>query len=135
MERHREVVKKIKDCIGMDDYRVIQTKNFDIMWAWTKLEAKKHNRRIVSTRVVETNLYAAISLPNTMKSKEFRKLEPEIRAKLICFYHIKDVHIIETNDVDMLTKWTIEETKKENRVVSASPNNGTDIYTATSISK
>jgi len=75
-QKNLEIVKKVKDCIGVEDIRIIQAKSFDMVWAWTKAEAENEKRQITMRLNKEIGVHVAMSLP---KSEKWEKMNEKAK--------------------------------------------------------
>jgi hypothetical protein len=128
-ERQLEIFQQTKTCMELEDVRVIQAKNFDVLMEWTKMEAE--NKRTVSLRLnKETGIYVAMSLPKK-KLKEKERSMFFSRAQS-CLASV-NILVIETKDADILQQWLKED--EEGRNVATNFNAETGVYTAVSTPK
>ena len=150
----QEILDRLKACIGAEDVRIIQSKTFDILMEWGRKEAKDEGRQITMRLNKETGVYVAMSLPKSEKwermdgkmkkpkrkevkaiFKEEETANSELFRKVQNCLEAEGIRIIEAKDTEILISWIMEETKKESRVVCASPNKETGYYTAVSMPK
>ena len=113
-EKQFEILKKIKECIGIEDIRIIQTKNYKIIGEWAKAEA--HDKRTVTTHLnKKTGVYTSMSMPNGNKAHQaiFHKVQNCLDAE--------DIRIIETKDNALLKSWTREELENKDRIICVRP--------------
>ena len=98
-KKHEEIHKKIKDCIGIEDIRIIKTKSFDVLSAWIKSEIDTTHRNATLRYNKETDVYIGMSLPKINENHQalFGKLQNCIEAE--------DVGIIETRDDEVIDLW------------------------------
>jgi len=154
-QKNLEIVKKVKECIGVEDIRILQTKKIEILQTWRHAEAKDENRVITMRLIKETGTYIAMSMPKTEKwgkmaeakkpkrkeikavFKEEQPANSEIFKKIqICLEaEAKDIRIIETKDANILEAWVKEESKDATiHAITTNPNN-TGTWTGTSMPK
>ena len=148
-ERHQEVFQKIKSCIGTEDIRIIQSKDFEIVQEWKGVEIDTEDRVVTMRFIKETGVYFAMSMPKSTdddkeikktgiekimtseKFKEEQELRSALFAKIQSCLDTENVYIIETKNADVLGMWLKAE-KDDGRYVSSSPDKETGIYTAIS---
>jgi len=149
-ERQQEILQNAKTCAGVEDIRIIQSTNSDVVREWTRTEINTSERMIISRLNKETGLYVAASVPNTFakfdskkggkkearqmaKSEEFQQGNSEILSKVQTCLATADIRVIETKNADALQLWIKAE--DENRNISTYFNAETGVYTAVSSPK
>ena len=147
-QKNKEFLEKVKDCIGVEEACIIQSKNIKIVMEWGHSEIKNEDGFITMRLDKKTGVYVAISLPKSetmqsaskkiRKSKEFKE-ERDARFAILdkvqsCFAS-ENIRIIQAKDKDILKMWTEEELKDKDRVVCVKFDKETGIYTLMSKSK
>lgn len=143
-ERQQEIFQELKTCFEVEDVRVIQSKNFDVLMEWGRVEAETRKRRIVLHLNKETNVYIAVSQLNPHANKTKKKPKEERKSKErpewsktlnkveSCLANT-NMLVIETKDINILQQWIKED--EEGRNVSTHFNAETGVYTAISTPK
>ena len=143
-ERQREILQNAKTCAGVEDIRIIQATNFDVVMKWTFAETENTNRISTIRLNKETGVYVAMSSPKPKnaeskkqrKSKEFKAEMAENSAvfdKVQICLATADIRVIETKDAEIMQLWIKAE--DENRNISTYFNAETGVYTAVSSPK
>jgi len=150
-ERQLEIFQQTKTCMELEDVRVIQARNFEMVWAWTKEEAKNGKRTVTMRLNKETGIHTAMSLPNkhadkgSVSKKEVRKIakeelkehkkekSPTVFSRVQSCLARVNMLVIETKDADILQQWLKED--EEGRNVATNFNAETGVYTAVSTPK
>jgi hypothetical protein len=149
-----KVLQKVKNCIGVEDLRVIQTQSFELMQAWAKLESRAKRRVTVShgrttmNQVKETDgVFWAMSLPDNKidkkapKNMQSKKYLDYVKMQIALFERIEscgeaeNFRMIESKDKGIVERWAAEEMKDDKRLISTHLDSKTGVYTATSLSK
>jgi len=139
-EKQKAIFQKVKACIGMEDVRIFQSKNYNMIRKWVKAESRNKDRSVTQSHDATTKNqvtkiggdFLGISLP---KSKISSEAAAEIFDKIENCLTTENVRIIETKDKNTLITWIKEEVKNENRHIACFPNKETGVNIAVSIPK
>jgi prolyl oligopeptidase len=142
---YQAIINKIRNCIADDSIRIIQTKNYEMIYQiWRDIEMEKEKRFVTTNLNKATGVCTAMSSPNrhTDGKKMSRKMMKEDSKKdFEIFQKVKkclaeeDIRIIESKDYEVIKAWTKEETETEKRIVKISPKCENGIYIAVSKAK
>ena len=143
-EKQRESLQRAKECIGVENIHVLQTKNYDITKKWENSEISDGSRIFSALLNQETGIYTLISQPTpwlgvSKKEKKTKEYKEKIEAKRAIFEKMlpclsaANIYVIETKDAELLSTWIKAE--DESRDITTHFDAETGIYTAISTPK